>query len=105
MIDRDPIVKGCTRPAMLLGVPITPLVVTFGGVALLAVWINLFLLLLFLPIYAVMRIVVKNDDQQFHLLGLKAQCRLIGTNRDRNYKFWGASAYSPIKFEKRKLRK
>lgn len=89
---------------MLLGVPIVPMVLAFGAVALLAVWFNLFLLLIFAPIYVVMRAVVKNDDQQFRLLGLKAKCRLIGENRNRNNDFWRASAYAPVRFKNRKLR-
>lgn len=90
---------------MLLGVPIVPMVISFGAVALLAVWINLFLFVVFVPIYLVMRGIVKNDDQQFRLLGLKAKCRLFGENRNRNQDFWHASAYAPVSFEKRKLRK
>ncbi len=96
----DPIFKGCTRPAMLWGVPIVPFVVVFGAVALSAVWINLFLFVLLLPIYFIMRLVVKNDDQMFRLLGLKMLFRLVNANR--NGAFWKASSYSPVGFKKRK---
>lgn len=96
----DPIFKGCTRPAMLWGVPIVPFVVVFGAVALSAVWINLFLFVLLLPIYFLMRLVVKNDDQMFRLLGLKMLFRLVNANR--NSAFWKASSYSPVAFKKRK---
>lgn len=100
MIRRDPIFKGCTRPAMLWGVPITPFVVVFGVVTLLAMWFHLFILLAFIPLYTIMRLIVRSDDQQFRLLGLKAKCRLLNLNR--NAKFWKSSAYSPVEFVKRK---
>lgn len=99
MIRRDPIFKGCTRPAMLWGVPITPLIICFGAITLLGLWTNLLLLALFVPAYLVMRLVVRNDDQQFRLLWLKARCRLIA--RDRNARFWRASAYAPHRFTRR----
>jgi len=100
MIRRDPLFKGCTRPAMMWGVPITPFVVVFGAVILVAIWFNLLLMLLFIPAYILMRMVVHSDDQQFRLLGLKAKCRLIHYNH--NGRFWKASAYAPIRFTKRK---
>lgn len=87
---------------MMLGVPIVPMVISFGTITLLAVWINFFLFLLFIPIYIIMRGIVKNDDQQFRLLGLKAKCRMLGENFNRNALFWKSSAYAPIKFHKRK---
>jgi len=97
MIRRDPLFKGCTRPAMMWGVPI---VAAFGTVMLVAIWVNLLLMLLFIPAYILMRLVVRSDDQQFRLLGLKAKCRLIHYNH--NGRFWKASAYAPIRFTKRK---
>lgn len=100
MIRRDPLFKGCTRPAMMWGIPITPFVVAFGFVMLLAIWVNLLLLVLFLPVYVLMRMVVKSDDQQFRLLGLKAKCRLANFNH--NGGFWNASTYAPVRFKKRK---
>lgn len=96
----DPIFKGCTRPAMLWGVPIVPFVAVFGAVALLAVWVNFFLFVLLLPTYFLMRLVVKNDDQAFRHLWLRTLFRLVNTNR--NGSFWQASVYSPVTFKKRK---
>ncbi len=100
MIRRDPLFKGCTRPAMMWGVPITPFVAAFGFVMLLAIWFNLLLVLLFIPVYVLMRMVVKSDDQQFRLLAMKAKCRLIHFNH--NGRFWKASTYAPVRFTKRK---
>jgi type IV secretion system protein VirB3 len=100
MTRRDPIFKGCTRPAMVFGVPIVPLGIVVGVVMLLSVWTKFFLALSLVPIVASMRIVSKTDDQQFRLLGLKVWCRFI-PYRNRNKIFWRSSAYSPILFKKR----
>lgn len=97
---RDPLFKGCTRPAMMFGVPLVPLAIISGIVILLSVWTTLFVSATLLPIVLTMRQIVKSDDQQFRLLGLKIFFR--GVNYNHNGKFWKASAYSPLAFTKRK---
>lgn len=97
---RDPLFKGCTRPAMIFGVPLVPLAVVSGVVILLSVWTTIFLSATLIPIILVMRQIAKADDQQFRLLGLKILFRIVNPNR--NGKFWKASAYSPFTFQKRK---
>lgn len=97
---RDPLFKGCTRPAMVFGVPLVPLAVVSGVVILLSVWTTIFLSATLIPIILVMRQIAKSDDQQFRLLGLKIVFRIVNSNR--NGKFWKASAYSPFAFQKRK---
>jgi type IV secretion system protein VirB3 len=67
---RDPLFKGCTRPAMMFGVPLVPLAVVTVAVILLAVWTTILLVVLLLPIILTMRLITKSDDQQFRLLGL-----------------------------------
>jgi type IV secretion system protein VirB3 len=96
---RDPIFKGCTRPAMILGVPVLPLTVVCGAVILIAIWTWFSLVFLTVPIVITMRQIAKSDDQQFRLLGLKMMFRCIYFNH--NGRFWKASAYSPIAFKKR----
>lgn len=97
---RDPLFKGCTRPAMVFGVPLVPLAAVCVVVILLSIWTTIFLAVLLVPIVLVMRQIAKQDDQQFRLLGLKILFRVINTNK--NGKFWKASAYSPLAFKKRK---
>lgn len=97
---RDPLFKGCTRPAMLFGVPLVPLAVVGGVVVLISVWTTILFAFTLIPIVITMRIIAKSDDQQFRLLGLKFLFRVI--NRNKNGRFWKASAYSPIAFTKRK---
>ncbi len=97
---RDPLFKGCTRPAMVFGVPLVPLAAVAVVVILLSVWTTIFVAFALIPIIVVMRQIAKKDDQQFRLLGLKILFRTINTNK--NGRFWKASTYSPFAFKKRK---
>jgi type IV secretion system protein VirB3/type IV secretion system protein PtlB len=99
-IEIDPIFKGCTRPAMKMGIPLVPLAIVIGVFVLIALYTSL-VVMLFLPlVLALMRLIVKQDDQQFRLLWLRAKFRFA--YRFQNESFWKASAYSPIAFKKRK---
>lgn len=103
---KDPIFKGCTRPAMKLGVPMVPLVVVFCGSFLLGVW-GMFLLQSFWPVLVMgtvlivsvvtMRGIAKKDDQRFRQIYLWLLLRL----KNRNRKFWRATSYSPIRYKRR----
>lgn len=95
---RDPLFKGCTRPAMLFGVPVVPMVLVGGAVFLFSVYTSLLCMVLLVPVVITMRLITKSDDQMFRLLRLKAMFR----HGNRNGKFWKASAYSPVEFTKRK---
>lgn len=97
---RDPLFKGCTRPAMKFGVPLVPLAAVSVVVIILSVWTTIFFTATLVPIILTMRQIAKSDDQQFRLLGLKLLFR--GVNYNHNAKFWKASAYSPFAFKKRK---
>lgn len=97
---RDPLFKGCTRPGMVFGVPVMPLMFVCGPIFVVALLTKIFLLVLILPTVVVMREIAKTDDQQFRLLFLKMRFRLLSYNH--NAKFWNASAYSPIAFKKRR---
>ena len=99
MIRKDPVFKGCTRPAMLWGVPLVPMVVIGLLIVLLAFWIWLPLAMAVVPAVIVMRQIVANDDQQFRLLWLRAKCRVLYPNR--NGRYWRSSAYGPFKFQRR----
>jgi type IV secretion system protein VirB3 len=95
----DPLFKGATRPAMVLGVPLMPLIFVGGSVLMLSMWTTIFVLAALPPIVFVMRQVAKVDDRQFHLLWLKFQFRVLHPNRNR--RFWRASSYSPSFFRRR----
>ncbi|HET9239207.1 MAG TPA: type IV secretion system protein VirB3 [Oligoflexus sp.] len=97
---RDPLFKGCTRPAMIFGVPLIPLAIASGSIILVSIWTTIFFSALLFPVVLIMRQIAKSDDQQFRLLGLKMLFRTMNYNHNRS--FWKASAYSPLAFKKRK---
>lgn len=97
---RDPVFKGCTRPAMLFGVPLVPLAGVGLMVILISVWTKIFFSVILGPIILVMRYIAQKDDQQFRLLSLRLLFRLFHYNRNRL--FWQASVYSPVLFKRRK---
>jgi type IV secretion system protein VirB3 len=101
MIRRDPLFKGCTRPAMVFGVPLTPLVLVGIPVILISIWVNILLAVSLVPILIAMRIFAKADPHKFRLHGLRLWCRFM-PHRNLNGLFWKASTYSPIAFKKRK---
>lgn len=95
---RDPVFKGCTRPAMKFGVPIVPLVIVVIVIAILAELTSLLTYGLLLPIVIVMGQITRSDDQQYRLLWLRFYCRVVHLNR--NARFWGASTYAPVNHRK-----
>lgn len=104
---RDRIFKGCTRPAMKLGVPLVPLVVVVGGcflagmwgtVLLRSLWPAAFALTLLVGLLTTMRAITKKDDQRFKQMGLWLLLR-VG---NRNRRFWGATSYAPARYSTRR---
>lgn len=102
----DPIFKGCTRPAMLLGVPMQWLLLSAGLALLAAPYLLYFVhplaflldLLLYLPFYLWMREVTRRDDQRLRQLTMRAYMR-ARQHASRGY--WGAISYSPIRYRRR----
>lgn len=77
-----------------------PFAIMVAALALLSAWVNLLVLLAGLPIYIIMRVVTKHDDQQFRLLFLKAMFYFPSMSTVR---FWKACASTPISFKKTKI--
>ncbi len=103
---RDPIFRGCTRPAMCWGIPLMPLLCVTGAFLLLGVWmfylvspyVTLFLAALYLPLVLVMREITRGDDQRLRQIWLRLRMRLhMGAVRLR----WGACSYSPLRYHRR----
>jgi len=91
------IFKGLTRPAMLFGIPITPLVVVGGGITLIATWTTWWLLLALIPILLVMHLMTKEDDFIFNLSFL--QLKFMTSKASQNYygtKTFSANSYREI---------
>ncbi|SHL17484.1 type IV secretion system protein VirB3 [Paraburkholderia terricola] len=101
---RDPVFKGCTRPAMLWGVPLVPFLMVGGSILIPAIWALLAsppagvgIVLLLIPVFVTMRSVTRHDDQR---LAQFALCiRMV--SRQRNRRFWGAHAYVPFRARRR----
>lgn len=80
-----------------------PLALVSGVVILVSIWaafllnLSILIVLVLVPIVFAMRMIAKQDDQQFRLLWLKFLFQKSQPNR----RFWKAAAYSPLKFENR----
>ncbi len=101
---KDPVFKGCTRPAMLWGVPLVAFLLVGGAMLIPAIWallvrppVGVALLFVMIPVFVGMRTVTKRDDQRLRQLALRLQMTL----RQRNRAFWLARSYAPIRFKKR----
>lgn len=96
---QDVIYKGCTRPPLLWGVPLLPLIMILMpgmlvGIVGLAYFLPVSLLSLFVSVTAWvwMRAVTKKDDQRLLQIFLRLRLRA----RQKNSGFWGCAAYAPI---------
>ena len=104
---QDPIFRGCTRPAMLAGVPMLPMILVSGVMLILSFWsfylvsgyVTLFILMVYIPIIMAMRHVTKKDDQRLKQLLQRAIMRL---RHKQSRRHWGAISFSPIRYKKRK---
>ena len=86
-----PLFKGLTRPPMIFGVPIVPLFTAMGAIFLLSFYTqNIFMVILSVPVYLVMKQMAKKDDFIFRLLFLKMK---FFTN-PLSKKFHNVKAYS-----------
>ncbi|WP_199542579.1 VirB3 family type IV secretion system protein [Paraburkholderia kururiensis] len=101
---KDPVFKGCTRPAMLWGVPLVPALVTGGGMLIPAIWallasppMGVAILFLMIPVFVAMRLVTRRDDQRLAQYALRFRMRL----QQRNRRLWGAHAYTPVRLKRR----
>jgi len=85
---------------MKFGVPYIPLLVVSGFILWSITWTSILVVLLLPVVIGCMGLVTRVDDQQYRLLGLRLYCRLVQFNS--NQRFWEASTYSPLNFEKRR---
>lgn len=96
----EDIFKGATRPPMLAGVPMLPLMGLVGLTLLVFFWVGTLVsylsaslsLIIAVPIYVWMRMVSKQDDQRLSQLMLRAKLALMNPNRS----FWKARSYVPV---------
>jgi type IV secretion system protein VirB3 len=84
--------RGCTRPAMFMGVPYVPFVFGAGACVLLSMYFNLLFLLLTPPVIFTMRQMARRDEMIFRLLGLRWLFRLKARNLQLHSGAWVFSA-------------
>ena len=87
-MHKNPLFRGCTRPPMFMGVPYIPFFIGAGACMLLALYFNMFFLLLLPPVVFVMRQMAKRDEMIFRLLGLRLQFRTRVRNLQQNEGVW-----------------
>jgi type IV secretion system protein VirB3 len=103
IVQKNVMFRGCTRPAMFMGVPYVPFFIGAGGTLLFAMYSGNLLWLLALPVVIfVMRQMARRDEMIFHLLGLRLQFRLRVRNvRDHD----GLWVFSPNAYRKKPAEK
>ncbi|WP_213305878.1 type IV secretion system protein VirB3 [Paraburkholderia sacchari] len=101
---KDPVFKGCTRPAMLWGVPLVPFLVIGGSMLIPAIWalpasppLGVAILFLMIPVFVAMRVITRHDDQRLAQYALRVRMAL----RQGNHRFWGVHAYVPVRLKRR----
>lgn len=70
-MQKNIVFRGCTRPAMFLGVPYVPFFIGAGGGLLMSMYFNMFFLIAVPFIILIMRQMAKRDDMIFRLIGLR----------------------------------
>lgn len=68
---KDVLFRGCTRPAMFMGVPYLAFFVGAGGTLLFSMWFGLEFLFLLPVVIVVMRQMARRDELIFRLLSLR----------------------------------
>ena len=76
-MHKNMLFRGCTRPAMFMGVPYLPFLVGAGSCLLLAFYVNFLALLLAAPVLFVMRQMARRDEMVFRLLGLRWRFKVL----------------------------
>lgn len=95
-LNRAIVYKGCTRPAMLFGVPIIPFLFGVGGTFLFGFMIEPPFALLSVITWWLFKELCKNDELFFHSLYIK----MITKSGNKNSRFWKAITFQPIDYRK-----
>ncbi|MEJ1097932.1 MULTISPECIES: VirB3 family type IV secretion system protein [unclassified Pseudoxanthomonas] len=87
-MHKNVLFRGCTRPAMFLGVPYVPFFLGAGGCLLMAMYFNLLFLFLIPVVIFVMRQMARRDEMIFRLLGLRWQFKFRVRNVKHHSGMW-----------------
>ncbi|WP_166925641.1 VirB3 family type IV secretion system protein [Xanthomonas sp. 60] len=96
-MHKNVLFRGCTRPAMFLGVPYIPFAIAAGTCILLTFYINMFFLALLPIVIMVMRQMARRDEMVFRLLGLRWQFRSKVRNIKHHNGMW---VFTPNSYRK-----
>lgn len=91
-MQKNVLFRGCTRPAMFLGVPYMPFFIGAGSCFLMAIYFNFWYLLLTPVVIFIMRTMAKRDEMIFRLLGLRLGFKFRTRNVAKNDGIW---VYTP----------
>jgi type IV secretion system protein VirB3 len=87
-MHKNVLFRGCTRPAMFMGVPYIPFFIGAGGGLLMAMYFGLQYLLLIPPVLIVMRQMARRDEMIFRMLGLNLKFKLRARNQKEHGGMW-----------------
>jgi type IV secretion system protein VirB3 len=87
-MHKNVLFRGCTRPAMFMGVPYIPFFIGAGSCMLLAMYFDMFLFLLIFPVMFVMRQLARRDEMIFRLIGLRWQFKFKARNVKHHSGMW-----------------
>ncbi|PPU07463.1 type IV secretion system protein VirB3 [Xanthomonas arboricola] len=96
-MKKNVVFRGCTRPAMFLGVPYVPFFIGAGGTLVFSMYTNLLYLFLIPVIIFIMRQMARRDEMIFRLLGLRWQFKLRVRNVRSNAGKW---VFTPNNYRK-----
>ncbi|RRU01984.1 VirB3 family type IV secretion system protein [Stenotrophomonas sp. 278] len=101
-MHKNVVFRGCTRPAMFMGVPYVPFFFVVGGLFLLSVYTNFWYLGSIPVAVFIMRNMAKRDEMIFRLLGLRLQFKLKARNVKDHDGMW---VFTPNHYRKTPARK
>ncbi|MEJ7745466.1 MAG: VirB3 family type IV secretion system protein [Luteimonas sp.] len=101
-MHKNVLFRGCTRPAMFMGVPYIPFVIGAGACLLLSMYINMFYLLLLPPVVFVMRQMARRDEMIFRLIGLRLMFKFKVRNLKHHSGMW---VFSPNSYRGKPVKK
>ncbi|WP_293706114.1 MULTISPECIES: VirB3 family type IV secretion system protein [unclassified Stenotrophomonas] len=96
-MHKNALFRGCTRPAMFLGVPYMPFTIAAGTCLLLTFYFDMFFLFLLPIVVLIMRQMARRDEMVFRLLGLRWQFRSKIRNVKHHNGMW---VFTPNNYRK-----
>ena len=87
-MKKNVLFRGCTRPAMFMGVPYMPFFCGAGAGLLMSVYFNFFWLISIPVVIFIMRQMARRDEMIFSLLGLRFRFKFKAKNIKHHSGLW-----------------